>query len=60
MDPDTIKKIIAMIDERVRAKTEHMKTIAATIQENRDFKETLVAKLKGAEQDAKKPKRKKR
>ncbi len=56
MDPDTIKRLIAVIDERVRANMEQFRALTAAIKENQHLKENFVAKLKQAEVEL--PKRK--
>lgn len=56
MDPDTIKRLIAVIDERVRANLEQLRALTAAVTEDQHLKENFVAKLKQAEAEL--PKRK--
>ena len=56
MDPDTIKRLIAVVDERVRANLEQLRALTAAVKEDQHLKENFVAKLKQAEVEL--PKRK--
>lgn len=56
MDPDTIKRLIAVIDERVRTNLEQLRALTAAVTEDQHLKENFVAKLKQAEAEL--PKRK--
>ena len=60
MDPDTIKRLIAVVDERVRAHMEQLKALTAMVKEDQHLKEIFVAKLKQAEDELSRKKTKKR
>ncbi len=61
MDPDTIKRLIAVVDERVRVNVEHLRSITAAVKEDQHLKENFVAKLKQAEDElSRKPARKRK
>lgn len=51
MDPDTIKRLIAVVDERIRANMEQLKALTAAVKEDHHLKENFVAKLKQAEDE---------
>lgn len=60
MDPDTIKRLIAVIDERVRANMEQFRALTAAVKEDQHLKENFVAKLKQAEDELSRKQTKKR
>ncbi len=60
MDPDTIKRLIAVVDERVRVNVEHMRCLTAAVKEDQHLKENFVAKLKQAEDELSRKQTKKR
>ncbi len=61
MDPDTIKRLIAVVDERVRANLEQLRALSAAVKEDQHLKENFVAKLKQAEDElSRKPARKRK
>lgn len=51
MDAETIKKLISVVNERIRAHSEQMRMLSGMLKEAEILKETFVAKLKQAEQD---------
>ncbi len=60
MDPDTIKRLIAVVDERVRVNLEHIKALTAALKEDQHLKENFVAKLNQAEGELSRKQTKKR
>lgn len=60
MDPDTIKRLIAVVDERIRANMEQLRAFTAAVKEDQHLKENFVAKLKQAEDELSRKQTKKR
>jgi len=60
MDPDTIKRLIAVVDERIRANMEQLRALTAAVNEDQHLKENFVAKLKQSEDELSRKQTKKR
>lgn len=52
MDAATLKKVIALIDERIRVKREQALILKSALAEDLEIKNELEAKLKSCEEDS--------